>query len=69
MLGGFTIQLIRNFINENNMNIKIITSCSNNNFEKCKKLGADYCIDYKNEKIEESLNKILKDINWGLGFI
>ncbi len=39
-VGSFTIQLIRNFCNENNLNIKIITTCSNKNFEKCRKFGA-----------------------------
>jgi NADPH:quinone reductase-like Zn-dependent oxidoreductase len=39
-VGSFAIQIFKNYCLENELNIKIITTCSKYNFEKCKNFGA-----------------------------
>jgi NADPH2:quinone reductase len=54
-VGGFAIQFAK-YAGAN-----VITTCSKNNFDYVKKLGADHIIDYKKEDFRESVRKIAKD--------
>lgn len=46
-MGGFAIQLARHF------KTRILTTCSKENADYVKTLGADHAIDYKNEDVQD----------------
>mmetsp|Transcript_60078 Transcript_60078/g.68359 ORF Transcript_60078/g.68359 Transcript_60078/m.68359 type:complete len:363 (+) Transcript_60078:58-1146(+) len=66
-VGGYCLQLIRMWIlslqEEERNGIKVITTCSDNNVEYVKSLGATHTINYRMEDIVERV----KDITDGLG--
>jgi len=51
-VGGFAIQLARL------KGLKVITTCSAENFDWVSKLGANICIDYQNENVVERVKEI-----------
>ncbi|EAS00987.2 zinc-binding dehydrogenase family oxidoreductase (macronuclear) [Tetrahymena thermophila SB210] len=64
-VGSFILQLLRlwrenNFDEHEKKNIRIITSCSKNNFEYVMKLGATHSIDYNVEDMCARLKEILE---------
>lgn len=57
-VGGAMIQLTKIL----RPDIKIIVTCSSQNFEYVKKLGADICIDYRTQNVKEELFKITNNV-------
>jgi NADPH2:quinone reductase len=66
-VGGFTIQLLRNWSRTHTQKLTILTTCSSQNFDFVKKLGADYAIDYHKEDIKDSVKKILLELEGNMG--
>jgi NADPH:quinone reductase-like Zn-dependent oxidoreductase len=54
-VGGFAIQFAK-YAGAN-----VITTCSKNNFDYVKKLGADHIIDYSKEDFRDAVRKIAKE--------
>lgn len=63
-VGGFVLQLLnlwRNtFPEDKKKDINIITTCSGNNQDYVKNLGATHVIDYNKEKLDDKLKEITK---------
>lgn len=51
-VGGFAIQLAKK------QGLKVISTCSQENMDHVKALGADYTVDYKNQNVTDQILKI-----------